>query len=79
MVDHESVHSRNGSQETGANLDRESVVSTLLWSQSKGKRDRDQNGVHSLREREREFFHKIRERKAELAVRGDKFGSATHE
>ena len=28
MADYESVDSRNGIQETGANLDRESVVST---------------------------------------------------
>ena len=46
--DHESVDSRNGIQETGANLDRESVVSAIFSSQSKGKRDRDQNVVHSL-------------------------------
>ena len=39
MADHESVDSRNGIQETGANLDRESGVSTLFGSQSRGKRD----------------------------------------
>ena len=49
--DHESVDSRIGIQETGANLDRESVVPTLFSSQSKGKRDRDQNAVDSLRVR----------------------------
>ena len=47
MVDYESVDSRNGIKETGANLDRESVVSTLFRSQSNGKRDRDPNVVHS--------------------------------
>ena len=54
MADDESVGSRDGIQETGANLDRKSVVSTLFRSQSKGKRDRDQNVVHSLTERYRE-------------------------
>ena len=48
--DCESADSRNGMQEPGANLDRESVVSTLVSSQSKGKRDRDKNVVHSLRD-----------------------------
>ena len=38
-------------QETGAELDRESVATTLFSSQSKGKRDRDTNVVHSLRDR----------------------------
>ena len=37
--DHESVDSRNGIQETGANWDRESVVSTVFSSQSKRKRE----------------------------------------
>ena len=68
--DHESVDSRNGIQETGANLDRESVVSTIFSSQSEGKRDRDQNDVQSLRDRQN--LHKILERKAELAVRGER-------
>ena len=35
--DHESVDGLTGIQETGANLDRESVVSTIFSSQSKGK------------------------------------------
>ena len=68
MAVYESVDSRDGIQETGANLERESVVSTLFRSQSKGKRDRDQNVVHSLRDREN--LHKILERKVDLAVRG---------
>ena len=41
MVDYESVHSRNGIQQTRANLDRKSVLSTVFSSQSKGKRVRD--------------------------------------
>ena len=56
------------SRKTGANLDRESVVSTLFSSQSKGKRDRDQNVAHSLREN----LHKIFERKVDLAVQGER-------
>ena len=43
--------SRNAIQEIGKILDRESVVSTIFSSQSKGKRDRDQNVVHSLKEK----------------------------
>ena len=50
--DYESVDSRKGILETGANVDRESVVPTIFSSQSKGRRDRDQNVVHSLRVRE---------------------------
>ena len=61
---------RAGFQETGAELDRESVATTLLSPQSRGKRDRDINVVHSLRDREN--CQKILERKAELAVRGEK-------
>ena len=37
---------------------------------SKGKKDRDQNVVQTLRDRQN--LHKILERKAELAVRGEK-------
>ena len=43
--------SRASIQATGANVDRESVVSTIFSSQSKRMRDRDQNVMHSLRER----------------------------
>ena len=46
------VSSRSGHQETGAGLDRESVATTLVNLQSKGKRDRDTNAVHSLRDRD---------------------------
>ena len=49
--------------------DHDSVAS-LFGSVSKGKRDRDQNVVHTFRERQN--LHKICERKAELAVRGEK-------
>ena len=69
MADHESVASRNGIPETGANLDRESVVSSLFRSESRGKRDRDPNVMNSLRDRE--HLHLILERKAEMTVRGE--------
>ena len=71
MADWESVDSRDGIQEIGPNLDRESIVSTLFRSpKKKRKRDRDQNVVHSLRDREN--LHKILERKVDLAVRGER-------
>ena len=54
--------------ETCADMDRETVVSTLLGSVSKEKRDRDQDVVPSSRDRHN--LHKILERSAELAVRG---------
>ena len=69
MADYESVDSRNGIQETRADLDRETVVSTLCRSESNGKRDRDQNVVQSLRETEN--LHTMLERKAELVVQGE--------
>ena len=69
-ADYESVDSRNGIRETGANPNRESVVSTLFRSESKGKRDRGQNDVHSSRDREN--LHEIHERKAEMAVPGER-------
>ena len=58
------VDSRDGIKETGANLDRESVVSIIFSSQPKGNGDRYQNVVHSLRNREN--LHKILERKMKL-------------
>ena len=70
MADYELVDSRDGIQEPGPNLDTESVVSTLFRSPSKGKKDRDQNVVHWLRDREN--HHKIPERKVDLAVRGER-------
>ena len=50
MADH--VSSRPGLQEIGAVPDRESVATAIFGSQSKGKRDRDTNVVHSLKDRE---------------------------
>ena len=47
----ESVNSRASIQATGANVDRQSVVPTIFSSQPKGKSDRDQNVVRSLKER----------------------------
>ena len=44
-LDHQSVDFRASIQETGAN------VATIFSSQSKEKRDRYQNVVHSLRDR----------------------------
>ena len=67
LADYDSVDSRNGIREACADLDRETVVSTLSRSASQGKRDRDQNVVRSLRDREN--LHKILERKA---VHGEK-------
>ena len=68
-ADYESVDNRNGIQETGANVDRESVLSALFRSESKEKRDRDQNVLRTLRDREN---HKILERKVDLVVRGER-------
>ena len=63
------VSSRPTHQETGVELDRESVVTTIDSSQSKGKRDRDSNVVHSLRDTEN--LQKILQRKVDSAVRGE--------
>ena len=51
-------------------IERESVVSTFFSSQSKRKRDRDQNVAHSLRDREN--LQKTLERKVDSAVRGER-------
>ena len=67
------VSSRSGLQETWAELDRESVATTLLSSQSRGNRDRDPNVVHSLRDRGK--LQKNLERKVDWAVRRER-GSA---
>ena len=67
MADH--VSSRPGLQENGTISDRESVATTIFSSQSKGKRDRDTNVVHSLKDRDN--LHKILERKVDSAVRGE--------
>ena len=47
------MSSRSGLQETGTDLDRETVATTPFSLQSTGKRDRDTNAVHSLRDREK--------------------------
>ena len=70
MADYDCVDRRESIMETCADLDRETVVSTLFRPESKAKRDRDQNVVQSLRDREN--LHKILERTLELAVRGEK-------
>ena len=51
LADYESVDSRNSIGDTGADLDRETIVSTLFRSESRGKRDRDQNIVQSSSDR----------------------------
>ena len=48
----DSVDSRTCNTEICADTDRETVVSTLVGSVSKVKRDRDQNVVQSLRDRQ---------------------------
>ena len=69
MADYESVDSRTSIQEFGATLDRESVATTLSGSQSRGKRDRELNFVHALRDRDN--LQKILERKVDLAIQGE--------
>ena len=69
-AEYDSVANRTGIKETCADLDRETVVSSLFESVSKEKRDRDQNVVQTLKDRQN--LHKILERKAELSVRGEK-------
>ena len=60
------VSSRPSHRETEAQLDRESVATTLFSSQSTGKRDRELNFVHALRDRG--HLEKILERKVDLAI-----------
>ena len=61
----DSLPSRTSIKATCADIeDRETVVSSLLGSLSKAKRDRDQNVVQILRDRQ--SLHKIPQRKAEL-------------
>ena len=70
-ADYDSIVSRTGIKETCADMDRETVVSSLFGSVSKGKEgDRDQNVVQTLRDMQN--LHKILERKAELTVRGER-------
>ena len=71
LADCDSVASRTCIKETCADMDRETVVSSLRGSVSKEKRDRDQNVVQTFGDRQ--HLHKILEQKAELAVRGEKF------
>ena len=51
LVDCDSVASRTGIKANCADTDRETVVSSLLVSVSKVKRDGDQNVVQTLRDR----------------------------
>ena len=69
-ADYASVASRTSIKETCAEMERETVVSSLFGSVSKEKRDRDQNVVRTLKDRQN--LHKILEWKAEQAVRGEK-------
>ena len=64
------VSSRSSHQETEADLDRESVATTIIISESRGKRDRELNFVHAWIDRddlqkifERELTRPFRERK----------------
>ena len=70
LADYEAVDSRHGIRETCADPDRETAVSTPFRSESKWKRDRDQNVVQSLNDRP--HLHRILERRAELSVRREK-------
>ena len=70
LADRDSVVGRTSIKETCADMDRETVVSSLLGSVSKRRRDRDKHVVQTLRDRQ--HLHKILERKAELTVRGEK-------
>ena len=63
-------HHGTVNKETFADMDRETVVSSLFDSVSRRKSDRDQNVAQTLRDRQN--LHKILERKAELAMRGEK-------
>ena len=63
------VSSRSSHQENEVELDQESVATTLFSSQSKGKRDRELNLVHALRDRDN--LQKILERKVDLAIQGE--------
>ena len=69
-ADYDSVASRTSIKETCADMDHETVVSSLFESVLKGKRDRAQNIVQTLKNRQ--HLHKIPERKAEVAVRREK-------
>ena len=70
LADRDSVVGRTSIKETCADMERETVFSSLVESVSREKRDRDLNVVQSSRDRQ--HLHTILERKAELAVRGGK-------
>ena len=55
-------------REIEAELDRESVATTLSSSQSRGRRDRELNFVHALRDRDN--LQMILERKVDSAIQG---------
>ena len=60
-ADYDSVANRTSIKETCADMNRATVVSSFFGSVSKGKRDRDQNVVQTLRDRQ--HLQKILERK----------------
>ena len=62
------MSSRSSHRERRAELDRESVATTLFSSQSRGKRARELNFVHVLRESRK----KIRLRKVDSAIQEEK-------
>ena len=64
-ADYGSGASRTGIKKTCADMDRETVVSSLSGSVSREKRDGDQNVVRTLRDKQNLL------QKAELAVRGE--------
>ena len=64
------VSSRSSHRETEAELDRESVATTLFSSESRGKRDRELNCAHALRDRDN--IKKILGRKVDPAMQGEK-------
>ena len=70
LADYDSVACRTGIKETCADMDRQTVVSSLFESVSKETRDRDQNVVQTSRDRQN--LHQFLERKAESAVRKEK-------
>ena len=72
-MDYDSVASRTGIKETCADMNRETVVSSLCESVSKGNRDRDQNVVQTFKDGQN--LHNILEWKAELPCE-EKTGSA---
>ena len=71
MANRDIVVGSTINKKTCADMDRETVVSSLFGSVSKGKRGRDRNVVHAHIERQA-TLPKIPERKAELAVRREK-------